>query len=162
MPWFITAVALVGLVGSALWWRKKLHQLSEDHRAELEIVKKDHQEEFTQLETRQETILNSMVESHELRPPLSMIKGYVETLIDGARNDPEVAAKFLDTINRNAERLRLLIEDLLTISELESGRVSLRVQTVSLRGIVGNVLEDFKSKATDRRVQLINEVPDTQ
>src|SRR5258706_531868 len=273
MPWFITAVALVGLLGSGLWWRKKLHQLSEDHRAELEIVKKDHQEEFTQLETRQETILNSMVEglvlldgqgriqlankafsnlfgltndvrsrtileavrhheldelvetlrtnqradgfqfkistpterwlevngasfldgagerrgailvfhdltrlkelesarteflanvSHELRTPLSLIKGYVETLIDGARNDPEVAAKFLDTINRNAERLRLLIEELLTISELESGRVSLRVQTVSLRGIVGNVLEDFKSKATDRRVQLINEMPDTQ
>src|SRR5258708_21497797 len=72
--------------------------------------------------TRQEFVANV---SHELRTPLSLIKGYVETLLDGAKDNPEVAAKFLQTIDRNAERLKLLIEDLLTISELESGRVKL-------------------------------------
>ena len=65
--------------------------------------------------------------SHELRTPLSLIKGYVETLLDGAKDNPEVAAKFLQTIERNADRLKLLIEDLLTISELESGWVKLNL-----------------------------------
>src|SRR5204862_3504828 len=83
--------------------------------------------------TRREFVANV---SHELRTPLSLIKGYVETLLDGAMSDPEVAAKFLETIDRNAERLNLLIEDLLTISELESGRVKLNLQKVSLRTMV--------------------------
>jgi two-component system phosphate regulon sensor histidine kinase PhoR len=100
--------------------------------------------------------------SHELRTPLSLIKGYVETLMDGARNDPEVATRFLETINRNAERLRLLIEDLLTISELESGRVNMRSQAVALRVLIANVLEDFKSRAAGRGMQLVSEVPDLE
>ena len=83
-----------------------------------------------QLESaRQEFVANV---SHELRTPLSLIKGYVETLLDGARDNPEVATRFLQTIDRNAERLNLLIDDLLTISELESGRVKLDLQTVAL------------------------------
>src|SRR5467141_2568685 len=83
--------------------------------------------------TREEFVANV---SHELRTPLSLIKGYVETLLDGAKDNPEVAAKFLHTIDRNSERLKLLIEDLLTISELESGRMKLNLQPVPLRMIV--------------------------
>jgi two-component system phosphate regulon sensor histidine kinase PhoR len=107
--------------------------------------------------TRQEFVANV---SHELRTPLSLIKGYVETLLDGAKDNPEIAAKFLQTIERNAERLRLLIEDLLTISELESGRVKLNLQSVSLRAPVEKVLNDFKSRATARQIRLIDQVPD--
>jgi two-component system, OmpR family, phosphate regulon sensor histidine kinase PhoR len=106
---------------------------------------------------RQEFVANV---SHELRTPLSLIKGYVETLIDGARNDPEVAPRFLQTIDRNAERLRLLIEDLLTISELESGRIKLNLQAVALVPIVAKVLEDFKSRAEAKSTRLINQAPD--
>jgi len=98
--------------------------------------------------------------SHELRTPLSLIKGYVETLLDGAKDNPEVSAKFLQTIDRNAERLKLLIEDLLTISELESGRVRLNIQAVALRTTTDKVCADFKSRAEARRVTLVNETPD--
>jgi two-component system phosphate regulon sensor histidine kinase PhoR len=98
--------------------------------------------------------------SHELRTPLSLIKGYAETLLDGARDDPEVATRFLTTIDRNAERLRLLIDDLLIISELESGRVKLNLQTVVLSQVVAKVLEDFKTRATARNVTLQNQAPD--
>ena len=107
--------------------------------------------------TRQEFVANV---SHELRTPLSLIKGYVETLLDGAMNNPEVASKFLETIDRNAERLKLLIEDLLTISELESGRVKLNLQRVSLRGTVEKVLEDFSDRASAKQVTLVDHVPD--
>ena len=106
---------------------------------------------------RQEFVANV---SHELRTPLSLIKGYVETLLDGARENPDVAVKFLQTIDRNAERLKLLIEDLLTISELESGRVRLNLQSVRLKTVVQNVFEDFKSRAAAKGVKLIDETPD--
>ena len=107
--------------------------------------------------TREEFVANV---SHELRTPLSLIKGYVETLLDGAKDNPEVATKFLQTIQRNSERLQFLIEDLLTISELESGRITMNLQSVRLRSLVDRVLEDFKTQAETRRVELKNEVPD--
>ena len=106
---------------------------------------------------RQEFVANV---SHELRTPLSLIKGYVETLLDGARENPEVAVKFLQTIDRNAERLKLLIEDLLTISELESGRVRLNLQPTRLGPLVANVFEDFKTRAEAKNVKLASETPD--
>jgi len=107
--------------------------------------------------TRQEFVANV---SHELRTPLSLIKGYVETLLDGAKDNPEVAVKFMQTIDRNAERLKLLIEDLLTVSELESGRVKLNLQSVALPPLVEKVLADFKARAAARQVTLVSELPD--
>ena len=107
--------------------------------------------------TREEFVANV---SHELRTPLSLIRGYVETLLDGAKDNPEVATKFLETIHRNSGRLQFLIEDLLTISELESGRLKMNLQPVSLQPLVEKVLEDFKTQAAARRVTLLNELPE--
>jgi len=109
--------------------------------------------------TRQEFVANV---SHELRTPLSLIKGYIETLLDGAINNSEVASKFLETIDRNAERLKLLIEDLLTISELESGRVKLNLHPVALKPAVEKVLGDFRAPADAKEMQLIDQVPELQ
>jgi len=107
--------------------------------------------------TRQEFVANV---SHELRTPLSLIKGYVETLLDGAKDNPEVAAKFLQTIDRNAELLKMLIEDLLTISELESGRVKLNLQPTALRPLIEKVLADFKSRAEAKQMRLVDQSND--
>jgi two-component system phosphate regulon sensor histidine kinase PhoR len=113
---------------------------------------------LNQLErTREEFVANV---SHELRTPLSLIKGYVETLLDGAKDNPEVQIKFLQTIQRNAERLQFLIEDLLTISELESGRLQMNLQPIKLQPLVERVLEDHKSQANAKKVALANGVPD--
>ncbi|MGA3284009.1 MAG: ATP-binding protein, partial [Verrucomicrobiota bacterium] len=98
--------------------------------------------------------------SHELRTPLSLIKGYVETLLDGARNNPEVAERFLKIIERNAERLDLLIQDLLTISALEAGRIKLNLQPVELRPVVGKVLGDLKPPADNKSITLVNQLPE--
>jgi two-component system phosphate regulon sensor histidine kinase PhoR len=107
--------------------------------------------------TREEFVANV---SHELRTPLSLIKGYVETLLDGAKDNPEVATRFLQTIQRNAERLQFLIEDLLTISELESGRLKMNLQSIQLRPFVEKLLEDLRPQAKGRNVTLTNDVPD--
>lgn len=107
--------------------------------------------------TREEFVANV---SHELRTPLSLIRGYVETLLDGAKDNPEVATKFLETIHRNSGRLQFLIEDLLTISELESGRLKMNLQPLPLRPLAEKILEDFKPQAAIRRVTVTNELPD--
>jgi len=107
--------------------------------------------------TREEFVANV---SHELRTPLSLIKGYVETLLDGARNDPEVAERFLKIIERNAQRLDLLIQDLLTISALESGRLKLSPQSVELRPLAEKVFADLKPPAAAKSINLINTLPD--
>lgn len=106
--------------------------------------------------TREEFVANV---SHELRTPLSLIKGYVETLLDGARHNPEVAQRFLKIIERNAQRLDLLIQDLLTISALESGRMKLNLQPVDLHSLAEKVLNDLHGKAEARDTTLLNILP---
>ena len=111
-----------------------------------------------QLERQREEFVANV--SHELRTPLSLIKGYVETLLDGARNNPEVADRFLKTIERNANRLDLLIQDLLTISALESGRMKLEWQPVNLRVLAERVFNDLHSKAEIKGTKLVCEIPE--
>ncbi len=101
--------------------------------------------------TRQEFVANV---SHELRTPLSLIQGFVESLLDGAKDDPALNEKFLRIIDRNAQRLALLIQDLLTISELESGRSRLNLESVDLASLVAEVFEEFQAPAAAKQVSL--------
>ena len=72
--------------------------------------------------------------THEIKTPLTAILGYVETLQEGAIEDRETAKKFLSTIARHAERLNRLVEDLLTISNIELGEMRFCFESVSLSG----------------------------
>ena len=105
--------------------------------------------------TRQEFVANV---SHELRTPLSMIKGYTETLLDGAKDEPERATRFLQIIDRHADRLNFLIDDLLAISKLESGQMPLNRQPIDLRTLAGRAIDQFAARAMERSVTLANEV----
>ena len=105
---------------------------------------------------RQEFVANV---SHELRTPLSMIKGYVETLLEGAKDDAESSTRFLGIIQKHTNRLTFLIEDLLTLSQLDSGRLQFRFQPVILRPVVESVLEDLDLPASKRKISLQNRVP---
>lgn len=100
--------------------------------------------------------------SHELRTPLTLIKGFVETLLDGAKEDPETTTKFLHTIQKHTNRLTFLIEDLLTISKLESGQLSMRRTWIDLHAVVGKVLEQLQGTARKREVRLASEIPESQ
>lgn len=112
---------------------------------------------FRQLENQRREFVANV--SHELRTPLSLIKGYVETLLDGAREDPELNRRFLQTIARHTDRLTYLIEDLLTLSRLESGAAVLNPTQVNLRDLAGRVIEDLGTRAAERSVTLVNAVP---
>jgi two-component system, OmpR family, phosphate regulon sensor histidine kinase PhoR len=104
---------------------------------------------------RQEFVANV---SHELRTPLSLIKSAAETLIDGGKNDAAVTSRFLDIIDKHANRLTLLIDDLLLLARLDSGRVQLKLEPVSLRAAAQDALDDAAILARARGVTLANGV----
>ena len=106
---------------------------------------------------RQEFLSNI---SHELRTPLTSIIAFVETLEDGAIDDRENNRRFLSVIHRNAERMRCLIADILELSLIESGNVSIEKAQVRLGNIVAEIFSSLTSKAEERGVTLINEVPE--
>ncbi len=96
--------------------------------------------------------------SHELRTPLSLIKSAAETLIGGGKRDPAVTTRFLEIIDKHASRLTVLIDDLLLLAHLDSGRIELDLHRVGVRALVQDVLDDAALLAGDRRVVLKNEV----
>lgn len=98
--------------------------------------------------------------SHELRTPLTSIKGYVEALLDGAKDDPVASAKFLDIILKQSDRLNLIIEDLLELSKIESGRVLLKEEPVDLRPIIDRALATIKPIADKNGHRLVPSIDD--
>ncbi len=100
---------------------------------------------------RQEFVSNV---THELKTPLTSIKGFVDTLKHGAMQDPEVAERFLDIIDIEAERLALLIEDILLLSEIESMKIDRQVDTYSVATIVDEVVDILSMKAQKKRIEV--------
>ena len=110
--------------------------------------------QLRQLESvRQEFVANV---SHELRTPLSLIKSATETLLDGGKEDAAALTRFLQIIEKHANRLTLLIDDLLMLSTLDSGNMRLNLQPVSVRAGVSEVISDLKSRASLRGVVVEN------
>jgi two-component system phosphate regulon sensor histidine kinase PhoR len=105
---------------------------------------------------RQEFVANV---SHELRTPLSLIKSATETLLEGAKDDAAALSRFLQIIDKHANRLALLIDDLLLLSTLDSGGLRLNRQPVPFRTTVDDAIDDLLTRAHARDVTLVNAVP---
>ena len=90
--------------------------------------------------------------SHELRTPLAVIKGYVETLLDPEPPAPDTGKQFLETIQRHTHRLEVLIDDLLSISALESQQARLHCAPVSLRATAAAVIDELGPRARDKNI----------
>ena len=85
--------------------------------------------------------------SHELRTPLTSIKGYVEALLDGAKDNPEQALRFLEIILKQTDRLNLILDDLLQLSQIESGQVLFKRDPISLSEVVDRTVALIKPLA---------------
>lgn len=92
--------------------------------------------------------------SHELKTPIFNIQGFLHTLIDGGINDPSVNMAFLQKAARNVERLNSIVEDLDTISRLESGILTLDLQVFDIQTLVNEVFEDMELKAKEKNIKL--------
>lgn len=116
-------------------------------------------DDITQVErlerVRQEFLSNI---SHELRTPLTSIIAFVETLEDGAIDDPENNRRFVSVIRRNAERMHRLISDILELSLIESGNISIQKSQVRLAAMVTEIFDTLSAKAAERRIELRNRV----
>lgn len=99
--------------------------------------------------------------SHELRTPLTSIRGYVEMLRDGDAGELEPdQQRMLEVVQRNADRLLALIEDLLTLSRIESGTFRVARAPVALDGVARATVEEMRPQALDRGVELVADVAD--
>ena len=105
-----------------------------------------------------ETTLREFVTnvSHELRSPLASVKAMVETLQEGALEHPPTARNFLDRINRDVDRMNDMVEDLLELSRLESGREQISLAPLDLSALVAEVVAEYADRArgVDVRAQL--------
>ena len=105
---------------------------------------------------RQEFLSNI---SHELRTPLTSILAFVETLETSALEDQESAKRFLAIIRKNAARMNTLISDIIELSAIESGNVTVRAESVSLAPLVNEVISSLAAQASTRAIIVDNEVP---
>lgn len=94
--------------------------------------------------------------SHELRTPASSIKGFAETLAAGALEDKEHAKDFVKIIETNADRLVRLIDDLLDLSKIETGKIKLNLKSCSLRMIANKVIKDLENASKEKSIALVN------
>ncbi|NTW51494.1 MAG: HAMP domain-containing protein [Chlorobiaceae bacterium] len=92
--------------------------------------------------------------SHELRTPLASIKGYTETLLDGAMNDPEHAESFLRIILQESEQLTALVNDVLDLSRIESGKIVYAFAPVDIRSQLEKTVAMFEQTASKRGIRI--------
>ena len=113
--------------------------------------------EIRRLETMRKDFVANV--SHELKTPLTSIKGFVETLLEGALQDKENSRQFLKIIEAHAQRLDNLINDLLSLSYLESESISLNKSELKIAKLVDDILAGFKSQLRNKSLEISNNVP---
>ncbi|MEI8012711.1 MAG: ATP-binding protein [Candidatus Omnitrophota bacterium] len=98
--------------------------------------------------------------SHELRTPVASIKGYAETLLGGAMDDPAALKEFLGIIHQNSDRLVSLINDLLDLARIESGKMKLILAPVDAAGLVRKCIAILEKAIADKRLSVSFDFPD--
>jgi two-component system phosphate regulon sensor histidine kinase PhoR len=96
--------------------------------------------------------------SHELRTPLSILRGYIETLLDQPETSRAELVRILEVMERHSNRLGLLVEDLLTLAQLESATPNLQLSDVNLEELLQNVIRDWEKKFVEKKLQVTVDV----
>ncbi|MDP2923484.1 MAG: ATP-binding protein [Candidatus Omnitrophota bacterium] len=96
--------------------------------------------------------------SHELKTPLTSIKGFVETLLDGALDDKANNRNFIKIIQEHTERLNKLVDDLLSLSHLESQEITLEKTSFSLKEQLEKVILGFKAQLKNKNIEIKDEL----
>jgi two-component system phosphate regulon sensor histidine kinase PhoR len=92
--------------------------------------------------------------SHELRTPIFSIQGFLETLLDGAIDDPAVNREFLERAHRQAARLNALLNDLIDISRIESGDMKMSFRFFPMGELLEQAVEELQEQAQKKQIQL--------
>lgn len=124
--------------------REDVEQWAIQKRDEIEVLRAN--EQF-----RKEFLMNL---AHELRTPVFTVQGYIDTLLGGAIDDPNVNRKFLTNANKGIDRLVQLLDDLGEISKLESGKIPIIQESFIIQDLVKDVYEELSLKARNKNIQL--------
>ncbi|MGE0771601.1 MAG: sensor histidine kinase [Cyclobacteriaceae bacterium] len=98
--------------------------------------------------------------SHELKTPIFAAQGFVHTLLDGAVNDKNVRNKFLKKAAKSLDGLDALVQDLLTLSQIETGDIKMQFEKIDLYKLCHEVIDQFDQKAAKRDIKLRLDKPD--
>lgn len=131
-----------------------LHRLRAIHDDILSFAESKQEEidELRKLEAFRKEFIADV--SHELKTPIFAAQGFVHTLLDGAVDDKTVRTKFLKKAARSLDGLDALVEDLLTLSQIETGQVKMHFDSIDLFKLTEEVLEQFETKASKRHIKL--------
>ena len=97
--------------------------------------------------------------SHELRTPLSILRGYIETLLDNPETSREEFSRVLSVMERHSKRLGLLVDDLLSLTQLESANTELELNQVRVKELFNNLIHDWKEKFAAKNLKLVVDLP---
>lgn len=103
-------------------------------------------------EFRREFVANV---SHELKTPIFAAQGFVHTLLDGAIENKKVRYKFLKKAGKSLDGLDMLVQDLLTLSQMETGDIKMNYEHFDIAGMVREVFEQFESEAEKKKIELM-------
>lgn len=122
--------------------REDVENWAEQRSREIELLQKN--------ETFRKEFLQNL--SHEFKTPVFAIQGYVDTLLQGAMENPEINRRFLEKAGKNVERLVNLISDLDEISRLERGEIKLHKQNFVIQEVVKEVFESLSWKGEQKNI----------
>src|SRR4029434_7087779 len=97
--------------------------------------------------------------SHELRTPLSILRGYIEVLLDEPETPREELARILSIMERHSKRLQRLVDDLLSLAQLESSQATLELSDVRVDELFNNLIRDWKEKLAGKNLKVIVDLP---
>jgi two-component system, OmpR family, phosphate regulon sensor histidine kinase PhoR len=92
--------------------------------------------------------------SHELRTPLSILRGYIETMLDDPQISPDELGRILEVMKRHSNRLGILVDDLLTLAQLESTNPNLQLSEVRLSELFTAIVHDWAKKFAEKKLSL--------
>jgi two-component system phosphate regulon sensor histidine kinase PhoR len=136
-------IHLVGLGTRDQRWEMRVHDIGE--RRIVHLI--DRTGSYTSERIRVDFVANA---SHELRTPLASLLGFIETLRDGAGDEPETRNRFLKVMYDEARRMQRLIEDLISLSRIEAEKYRAPDETVDLGALVEEVRDEITASADDR------------
>jgi two-component system phosphate regulon sensor histidine kinase PhoR len=113
---------------------------------------KEEIEELKKLENFRKEFLGNV--SHELKTPIFNIQGYIHTLLDGAIDDPAVNIHFLKKAARSVDRLCDLVEDLINISQLETGQLKMEMERFDIHLMARDIFESMEMRALEKNITL--------
>ncbi|PWT85658.1 MAG: PAS domain-containing sensor histidine kinase, partial [Acidobacteria bacterium] len=97
--------------------------------------------------------------SHELRTPLSILRGYIEMLLDNPKTSREELARIFSIMERHSKRLGLLVDDLLSLAQLESPSARLELGVARVGELFDNVVRDWREKLTAKNLKVVVDLP---